>query len=79
MKIEDLKIGMEVKLRKNINKCNYDCSLEGYGVTDIDLHQYKGSDVVTVDDYSGWSTGMAWVVKEGAMPIKINPKHLRKI
>lgn len=78
MKCKNVFEGMEVKLRKNINKCTH-TSENGTKYKDCDLNEYSGGDTVQVTDLDGGAKGVVWVKKMDATAIKVNAKNLRKI
>lgn len=76
MEREDIVVGMEVKLRDDIDKCTH--TKFGEDVFDCDLTSYKGGDFVEVQCLPD-ELGDVRVEKPHENYIWVNIKHLRKI
>lgn len=77
MKAKNVVVGMEVKLRKNIDQCTFTNGC-GKSVNDGDLYHYNGGDIVEVLSAPD-SDGDVKVGKGNITYVWVNVKHLRKI
>lgn len=77
MERHEVKIGMEVRLRKNLSKCTHTDYFGGTSI-DRDLHRFHGGDIVKIISSQNLHGDVA-VGDYTRVYTYVNVKHLRKI